>query len=179
MGLIDMSAVGAPPKRRTPNTRAAAKTVAAEPEPTGKIGYRETGLNGLGQMAQGICAIAGLHADAAAIGMFFPPVATELAKVAETNETVAKPIDFLIEIGPYGALIGALMPFAMQIAANHRWINAAHFAGQGVQPPEVLEARMQAQMLQMAANAQKAQNEALAQARKAQEEFQAAMDEAA
>jgi hypothetical protein len=179
MGTIDMSAASAPPKRRTPNTRAAAKAIPAiEEAPIGKIGYRETGLNGLGQLGQGLCAVFGLHADAAAIGMFFPPVATELAKVAETNETIAKPIDFLIEVGPYGALIGAVMPFAFQIAANHGLINPAQFAGQGVVAPAVLEARMQEQMLRMAADAQRAQNEALTRARQAQQEYNDAMAQA-
>lgn len=179
MGTIDMSAASAPPKRRAPNTRAAVKAVPAEPEPTGKVGYRETGLNGLGQLGQGLCAAFGLHADAAAIGMFFPPLAHEVAVVAETNEVISKPIDFLIEVGPYGALIGAALPFVFQIAANHGLINAAQFAGQGVVSPAVLEARMQASMLRMAADAQKAQNEALAAARQAQTEYNDAMAEAA
>jgi hypothetical protein len=179
MGTIDMSAASAPPKKRTPNTRTATKQVAAPAaEVSSHVQRRSEGLQGIAQMAQGVCAVVGLYADAAAIGMFFPPVAVELAKVADSNETIAKPIDFLIEVGPYGALVGAVMPFAFQIAANHGWIDASRLAGQGVVPPAVLEAQMQAQMLQMAADAQKAQNAALAQAQRAQDEYKAAMAEA-
>lgn len=176
MGTIDMSAAAAPPKRRTPNTRAAKTPVAPTPEMApSKAEYRERGLNGLAQLGMGLCSITGLYADAATISQFFPPISHELAKVADSNETIAKPIDFLIEIGPYGALIGVVMPFAMQVAANHGWIDASRLAGQGVMPPAVMEARAKAQMLQMAAEAKRAQNEALAQAQAAQREFEEAM----
>lgn len=177
---IDMSAATAPPKRRGPNSRTAAKaTAVAEQQATPNVQRRSDGLMGLAQMAQGLCAVTGLYADAAAIGMFFPPVAGELAKVADSNETIAKPIDFLIEVGPYGALIGAVMPFAFQIAANHGWIDASRLVGQGVVPPAVLDAQMKTQVMQMAADAQRQQNEALAAAQKAQTEYQSAMAEAA
>jgi hypothetical protein len=178
---IDMSAATAPPKRRTSNPRAATKTptpAAVEEHYSAEVDRRSTGLNGLAQMAQGLCAVTGLYADAATIGMFFPPVATELSKVADKNESVAKPIDFLIAIGPYGALIGAVMPFAFQIAANHGWIDASRMAAQGVVPPAVLEAQMKTQMLQMAAQAQQAQNEALSQQRAMQAQYERAMQEA-
>lgn len=180
MGTIDMTAATAPPKKRATSPRATRTT--STPEPTiaaSNVQRRSEGLQGLAAMAQGICAVTGMYADAAAIGMFFPPVADELAKVAEANESIAKPIDLLINVGPYGALIGAVMPFAFQIAANHGWIDASRLAGQGVVPPAVLEARMKAQVLQMAADAQRAQNDALAEAQKAQEAYNNAMAEAA
>lgn len=180
MGTIDMSAATAPPKKRTASPRAATKTV-APPEPEQQVSAsvvrRTEGMLGLAQMAQGLCAVTGLYADAAAIGMFFPPVALETAKVADSNETIAKPIDFLIEIGPYGALIGAVMPFAFQIAANHGWIDASRLGAQGVVPPAVLEAQMKTKMVQMAAEAQRQQNEALAQSQQAQAEFENAQAE--
>lgn len=177
---IDMSAATAPPKRRTSNPRAAVKNVPTpkEEQYSSEVQRRSDGMNGLAQMAQGVCAVVGLYADAATIGMFFPPVATELAKVADKNEAIAKPIDFLIAVGPYGALIGAVMPFAFQVAANHGWIDASRMAAQGVVPPAVLEAQMKTQMMQMAAQAQQAQNEALIQQRSAQKEYERVMQEA-
>lgn len=178
MSTIDMSAASAPPKKRSPSTRSARTASAVETNNPSDVQRRSEGLQGLAAMAQGICVLTGMHADAAAIGMFFPPVADELAKVAEANESIAKPIDLLINVGPYGALIGAVMPFAFQIAANHGWIDASRLAGQGVVPPAVLEARMKAQVLQMAAEAQRTQNEALAKARQAEEAYNAAMAEA-
>lgn len=178
MGTIDMSAAtSAPPKRRTANTRAKL-TVAPEPTPN-KVNYREQGLNGLAQLGMGLCTVFGQYADAATIGSMFPPISHELAVIAETNESIAKPIDLMINVGPYGALLGVLMPFGLQIAANHGWIDASRLFGQGIQSPEVMEANMKAQMLEAAAHAKRAQNEALAKARAAQEEFEAAMRDAA
>src|SRR6185437_487111 len=108
---------------------------------------RTEGLNGLGQLAQGLLLMTGQYADAAAIGMHFGGIASEVAKIAESNETVAKPVDFLIEVGPYGALIQATIPFVMQILANHKVIKADALVGSNVVPPEVLDAQMKAQMM--------------------------------
>jgi hypothetical protein len=110
-------------------------------------------------------------ADAAAIGQHFPPVAQELANIADNNETIAKPIDFLIEVGPYGALITAAMPLVLQIMANHKMIDASQLVSQGVVPPEVLESQMKAQVAQMQARAMREQQQALQDANKAQAEF--------
>lgn len=179
MGTIDMSAATAPPKRRSPNTRASVKAAAVVPEPeVSKAQVREAGMNGLAQMVMGACSIVGWYADAATINQFFPPVSHELAKIADNNETISKPIDTLIAVGPYGALLGVLLPFGMQVAANHGWIDASRLGAQGVMPPAVMEARAKAQMLEMAAEAQRRQNEALAAAREAQTAFEAALAEA-
>ena len=180
MATIDMSAATAPPKRPRQTRATKAAPVAAEtPSYSSEVQRRSEGMQGLAAMAQGLCVVTGLYADAAAIGAFFPPVAQELAKVADANESIAKPIDLLINVGPYGALLGAVMPFAFQIAANHGWVDASRLAGQGVVPPAVLEAQMKSQVLQMAADAQRQQNEALAAAQKAQAEYDEAMRNAA
>ena len=123
--------------------------------------------------SQATTLMTGLNADAAAIGMFFPSIATELAGVAETSEMVAKPIDFLIEIGPYGGLIAAVMPFALQIAANHRMLDASRLASQGVVPPEVLEAQMQAKVARLQADALREQQAAVQEAQAAMRDFEA------
>lgn len=147
---IDMSAAKVPPKKRTANTKTQTvevKPVASERE------RREEGLNGLGQLVQGGLLVAKQYADAAAIGMHFGNVSSELAKLAENNDSIAKPIDFLIQVGPYGALIQAVMPLAMQLLANHKIIDAANMPGSGIVTPEVLESQMQAQMAQIALQA--------------------------
>jgi len=136
---------------------------------------RTEGLNGLGQLAQGLCLMTGQYADAAALGQHWPPMAKELAAVAESNETIAKPIDFLIEIGPYGALIQAAIPLVMQLLANHRIIKAEGMIGSNVVPPEVLEAQMKAQVMRMQAQAMRDQQQALAEAQDAQREMEALM----
>ena len=170
---IDMSAAKAPP-RKTVGTRRTTP-VESRVDTRSVTEKRNEGLLGLAQLGQGILLMVGQYADAAAIGQHFPPVAQELAKVAETSDFIAKPIDFLIEVGPYGGLIAALFPLGLQIAANHGLVDASRLIGQGVVPPDVLEAQMKAQVAKMQADAMRAQQEALLEARKAQEEYEKVM----
>jgi hypothetical protein len=167
-----MSAVKAPPAKR--GTAAAKKAVTAPvPDVQAKSvnQLRYEGIMGLAQLGQGLCLMAGLHADAMTIGKFFPPVAAEVANIADDNETVAKPIDFIIKIGPYAALIAAGMPLVMQLLANHKIVDASAMHGYGVVPPEVLEAQMRAEMLRMQAEAMRAQQEAVNEANAAAEAY--------
>lgn len=174
---IDMSlATKAPPKKA--GTR---KIGVATPQvDTRSVNQKRTeGLLGLAQLGQGILLLVGQYADAAAVGQHFPPVAQELANIADTSDFVAKPIDLLIEVGTYGGLIAALLPLGLQIAANHGRIDATRLAGQGVVPPDVLEAQMKANVAKMQAEAMKAQQHALMEARKAQQEYERIMTEEA
>src|ERR1700760_1659719 len=121
-----MSAAKAPPRRATSAKTRVGK--ATEQDTRTVTQKRAEGLMDLAQLGQGICLLMGQYADAAAIGTLFSPVASELANVTENHEILAKPIYFMIEVGPYGALIAASMPFVMQIAANHKLINAGMLA---------------------------------------------------
>lgn len=162
--------VKAPPRKSGPrSTPVRATTPAADTQ--SPYERRRDGLIGLGSLAQGICMLTQQWADAATIGQHFPPIASELAKIADENETVAKPIDFLIAVGPYGALITAVMPFALQLMANHRIIDGSRMMNQGVVPPEVLEAQMKAQVAAMQAEAMRAQQIAMKEAEAAQKAF--------
>jgi hypothetical protein len=170
---IDMTAAKAPPARKT-----AAKRAPAPPPPAVEIGAKSAlnqsrfeGLMGLAQLGQGVCLMSGLYADAMTIGKFFPPVAVEVANIADDNESVAQPLDFIIKIGPYGALIAAAMPFVMQILANHGVIDATKAAGQGIVPPQVLEAQMKAEMMRMQAEAMREQQQAINEANAAAEAY--------
>lgn len=177
---LDMSLATAPPRKGTSGTsgrKTATPKTQPVPETTSNLERRANGLAGLGQLVQAGCLMFGQYADAAAIGQHFNPIAVELAKIADSNEAVAKPIDFLIEVGPYGALVTAVLPMALQIAANHGWVDASRLMGQGVMPPAVLDAQMRTQVMQMQAEAVRAQNAALAAAQEAQKEFEAALRE--
>lgn len=172
---IDMSAatVKAPQRKAT-----ASKTTAVamrQVDYRSPVEKRTEGLNGLGQLAQGLLLMTGQYADAAAMGMHWGGISSEVAKIADSNETVAKPVDFLIEIGPYGALIEAAIPFVMQILANHKVIKPEAMLGSNIVSPEVLEAQMKAKMLQMQAQAMRAQQQALAEAQAAQAEMEELM----
>jgi hypothetical protein len=58
-------------------------------------------------------------ADAAAINASAPDIARAVADLAEKNERVARVLEKLAEVGPYGALIAAVAPLAFQVATNH------------------------------------------------------------
>jgi hypothetical protein len=168
---IDMSAAVKSPARKSTGTTSRTPAKATQQDTRTLVDKRTEGLNGVAQLIQGGLLLFGQHADAAAIGMHFPAVSKELAACAESNEAIAKPIDFLIEVGPYGALIAAALPLVMQFAANHKLVNASMLAGQGVVPPEVLESQMKAQMAQMQAQALREQREAVRLAQQAQKEY--------
>jgi len=172
---IDMTGVQAP-KRRTASTGPKAQATVVSIESVNE--RRAKGLMGIGQLGQVTLMMTNQYADAAAIGSHWGPIAKELANVADANEAIAKPIDFLIEIGPYGALVTAIMPLALQIAANHKLINAEMMLGQGVVPPEVLESQMKAQVARMQSEAMKEQQQALEEARVAQAEYERYMNAA-
>lgn len=166
---IDMSAAKAPPRKAAATRSPRQITVAEAPSQNTR---RAKGLTELGQLAQGVLLLTGQYADAAAVGMHFPPLAQELANVADGSDVVAKPIDFMIEVGPYGALIAAAIPLVLQVAANHKWVNPKMLLGQGVVAPEVLEAQMQAEMTKKLAEAARAQQVAIREAQQAQREYE-------
>lgn len=179
---IDMSlASTTPPPRKTTSGASARRTTKAQPQQQDTrtvTDRRAEGLMGLGQLGQGLCMLFGNYADAAAIGTHVPNIAPEFAKLGETNDFIAKGLDFLIDVGPYGGLVAVTLPFVLQIAANHKWINAGMLAGQGVVAPEVLDAKMRADMSRMQAEAARAQQQALIEAQKAQEEYERTLMEA-
>lgn len=174
---IDMSAaVKAPPRKSTPRAaKAATPQVAVMTDKE----RREAGLNGLAQLGQGLLMLTHQYADAAAVGQHFPPISAELATLAGQYDVIAGPVDFIIQVGPFAGLIAALVPFGMQIAANHKWIDASTMAGSSVVPPEVLTAQVKAEIARMQAQAMREHKEAVQAAQRAQSELEAMMAEEA
>lgn len=115
------------------------------------------GVFALGGLA---CLMGGQFADSAAITAHAPGIAHEAASLAETNDSLAKGIDYLSTVGPYAALMTAAMPLVLQVAANHKLVKAEAFAGAGVVSPDILSAQMKADMLRKQTEAVKAQQEA-------------------
>lgn len=171
---IDTSAITAP-KRRNANPSPRKATVAtASVDTRSQREKRVEGLDGLAQTAQGVLLITGQFADAAAIGKYAPAITNELATLADTNDTIASVADFLVKTGPYTALITAVMPLALQIAANHKLLNAASLSGFGVVSPELLEAQMKAEVMRQQAEAMRMQQEAQEEMNRVMAELQAA-----
>lgn len=180
---IDMTAASAAPKsppRKSSGQGATtrAKTASSAPR-TDVRESRLTGALGIGQLGQTICIATGQMADAATIGQHWEGIAREVVNVAETegNEWLANGLDLLVKVGPYTALAFAVMPFALQLAANHKMLDASKLGGRGVVSPEVLEAQMQAQMAQMEVDALRQKNEALQYAAQMRQEHAQAMAE--
>jgi len=149
---IDMAPPPPPARTARKATTPRAKAVAQNPDghksPDASVSpmfhARRQGLAGLAQVAQMGCLAFGLKADAAAIGMHSGPLLTEVAKLAEAQPAIARWVDPLIVAGPYAALVGAAIPLIAQLAANHRM---GAMTNLGAVPPEVLEARMDAEMM--------------------------------
>lgn len=157
----------AAPARKTP--RAPSRPPAA---PIDKTAARREALTGLGQVATALLVMRGAYADAGAIAQHSPDVSRETALLCESNENFASVVDYLTEAGPYMGLITAVMPLALQLAANHGKIDASRLSPDfGVYPPAILEARVKAEL-----EAKRA--EFAAEARKAQEASERMRDDA-
>lgn len=170
---IDMSAVSAPKRRTSAQTSTPRKaTPVAETRSLREV--RREGLDGIGQVAAGILVLTSNMADAGAVSQYWPGVSKELAELADTNETIAGVADFLTKTGPYTALIMAVLPLGLQIAANHRMVDAAALSSFGVIPPEVLEAQMKAEVMRQQAEALRAQQDLMAEMQEAEKQLAAA-----
>lgn len=137
---------------------------------------RQEALDGLLQLTQFGCLAFGNFADAGAIGVFGPPMANEVVKLAKENSKVASKVDLLIEVGPYAGLVAATIPFLAQLLVNHKVFKAEQFGNAGVMEPEMLETRMRTQVLHRAAEARREQMEAQENLRKMEEEMMANMN---
>ena len=111
------------------------------------------------------------YADAAAVGMHAPNLARETAALADEYEMVGTSVDMLIKVGPFGGLIAAAIPLALQLMANHKMIDARQVVGANIVPPEVLEAQMKAEVIQMQAESMRAQQQAMEDMREAEAAF--------
>jgi hypothetical protein len=172
---IDMSLAAKAPPRKTTGRAATPKNT---PVQITTLNDRRTeGLIGVSQLAQGLLLMVGQYADAATIGKLFPPLAKEVANIADEHDIVARPVDLLIQVGPYGALIATGLPFVLQIAANHRWIDASRLGAQGVVPPEVLEAQMKTEVARVQAQEMMRQQQMIQEAQRVQKEYEAMVAE--
>lgn len=135
---IDKSSIAAAPPAKT-RKPTASTTVAKTPE-------REEAINGFGQIGQGILIALGKYADAGTIGMHWPNVSREVAKLADTQETIAKLVDPLLQVGPYAALIAVTMPMIMQFAVNHGMASAG---AMGTVSKDMLESQIKARLAEM------------------------------
>lgn len=113
----------------------------------GAVDYRP-GIAGVLQLVVTPLAIAGqrneaLAADAAALSIHAGPLIEAVNDLAQEQPAVASALDRLLAAGPYGALIGAVIPLAVQIMANHKVVPPEAAQALGAQDPADLAAQLQ------------------------------------
>jgi hypothetical protein len=74
-------------------------------------------------------------ADAAAITIHSENIAEALDQLAHERPEIAAVLDRVLQVGPYGVLIAAVAPLALQILANHGAVPAGVM---GTIPPGTL-----------------------------------------
>lgn len=150
----------APPRKSAASQRTAVK----------KTAERENALNGILQITQaGLIATRQL-ADASAVGIHGPNITKEIAKLADSDAMIARVIDPLIKVGPYTALVGAVLPLVAQIAVNHKMAPAGML---GTVSGELLENQMLLSIRQQEAEVQRQREEVERQMREMEEQHRA------
>jgi hypothetical protein len=132
----------APPKK-TAAKRTVPPSRTASPDAIRKD--REDAVNGIFQIGSLIAMTFGQWADAGAINTHAPGITTETVKIADKYDSLGKGIDALAQVSPFAAIIGAVTPLVIQLAANHKMISAQQGAALGATNPEVLAQQMQIQ----------------------------------
>lgn len=116
---IKMDGPTAPKKNTTVNTG----QKRSGPRKHTKPDYTD-GLTGLLQTVTLPLAIAGMQnqtlaADAVTIDTHGPNVVTALNSLAQERPEVAAILEKMLSVGPYGLLVAAITPMAMQLLVNH------------------------------------------------------------
>jgi hypothetical protein len=121
-----------------------------------KLRENEEAVNGIFGLGAFALMLVKQPADAMAISIHGPGISHEIAVLAETNETFANLIKYITNVGPYAALVTAVMPLAMQLAVNHEKVSADSIPMDGIVSKQTLLDRAQAQMDQAAQEMQRA-----------------------
>lgn len=100
------------------------------------------GLNGMFQLAAAPLAFA-QPLDALAVAQHGPNIAEALNDLAQERPEVAMVLQRILAVGPYGAVIAAVVPLVVQVLHNHDVLPAQAVQNvPGVTPKEELEAAL-------------------------------------
>lgn len=80
--------------------------------------------------------------DAWAVGAHSPSIADALNDLAKQRPEVAAVLERVLQVGPYGALIGAVLPLGIQILTNHSRLPDEAAESLGAIPREKLLAEL-------------------------------------
>jgi hypothetical protein len=129
-------APAAPSKKRTSSTSTTSKTTAGTADSV--KAEQVEGILTWVQLATAGLMMSGNGADAIAIGQHGPSIVTEVVNLGDENESIRKAVEFITATGPMTKLITLVMPLALQLATNHKMINATGVPG--VSDPRLLQA---------------------------------------
>jgi hypothetical protein len=128
--------------RQKPPGRTRAKPSTPRSSTAGSIDYRPA-VMGLMQIPTALFAVlaratgkAEFALDSAACRLHAPTLAAAAHDTAMQDPRMAAILDRALAAGPYAALIGAAIPFVLQLAANHHAVEPV--AEMGILPPEDL-----------------------------------------
>lgn len=123
--VADYSGRGPRPKKCKDHKGKTPGTTASRKKKSYGTDYTE-GVTQLLSMPAAILGIVGsqtnnlpLVADAKVVDHYAPHIATAVNDLAQERPEVAAVLDRVLKAGPYAALMGAVVPMAMQILANH------------------------------------------------------------
>jgi len=140
-------AIVAPDKKTTANTSSTGAKRVTTQASNAKTASRAEAIDGLFQIAGTALVVSKQYADAGAISIHKDAISLEAAKVADENEKFGALLDRLTAVGPYAGLLTAVLPLAMQLAANHGRIDPVKAGGlMGIQSPEALALQVEAEM---------------------------------
>lgn len=165
----------APSIKQTPNRSSTAKP-ATTSNTTSTRKARAEAVMSLGQLGQVPLIALKQYADAGAVSLHWPKISEEIANLAETQPAIANLIDPLLQVGPYAALVTAVLPFILQIGVNHGRIQPG---AMGTVPGSSLSAQIEtaiaqaeAEALKLQLDAEKSSNAIRAEITKQREEMQ-------
>lgn len=149
-GTPRLTNAGRPMKKRGrvrgvtgPSRRPAAAPGAGGARKAAGTDYRP-GINGLFQMISVPLAFTA-PADAAAVAHHGPLIADAVNDLARERPEVAAALERILSVGPYGALLAAVMPLAVQLLHNHGVIPEKAAVAAGATPKRVILDSLKAQ----------------------------------
>lgn len=77
--------------------------------------------------------------DGFSVAHHTPPISKAVADLAVERPEVAAALDKVLAVGPYGALIGAVLPLVVQLAHNHDMVPAPMAKAMGATPKKDIE----------------------------------------
>lgn len=127
-------------RKKRSDAGAAKKATASRPKsPAGSQHHRyQEGVSGLLQIPAMALSFVN-PVDGFVVAHHTPPISKAVADLAVERPEVAAALDKVLAVGPYGALIGAVIPLAVQLAHNHGMIPESMATAMGATPKRDIE----------------------------------------